>query len=64
MVGYALLYVVHFAETAYSLQTYANPDSFRMVRDLFLTTLAWAPCRWFAEGPASVTSSCRATSRR
>jgi hypothetical protein len=51
VLGYALLYVVHYAETAYSLQTGANADSFRMVRALFLKTLACAPCAWFAEGP-------------
>lgn len=50
VVGYALLFVAHYAETAYSLPRYLNADSFRMVRALFLPTLGFAPCFWFADG--------------
>jgi hypothetical protein len=51
VLGYALLYIVHYAETAYSLPRSLNPDALGMVRELFLKSLAFAPLAWFAEGP-------------
>src|SRR5689334_19285118 len=49
--GYALLFAVHFAETAYALPRTLNPDAYGMVQRFFLAGLQWAPLRWVACGP-------------